>query len=154
MTAAQLLGVFLVHVLGEGELGHKDLAGLGQHALFSCGQTLFLISLVEAAHDVCDLIDVTRLQLLDVRLEATRPVGRVGRWFVLPEDLEDLGHLLGRRNRPKADFVGGVDRHHQGQFTVGELQNEVVAHFAHELALLALLDDGCAVMRIDDLVAD
>src|SRR3712207_7273317 len=66
---SHLLGLFLAAILRERELGHEDLAGLVEHALLAGRETLFLVTLVEAADHVGYLIDVARLELFDVGLD-------------------------------------------------------------------------------------
>jgi hypothetical protein len=71
------LGLFLVGLLGEGELGDEDLAGLGEHALLAGGQATVLVAAPQVADDLGDLDDVAGGELLEVGLVAARPVGRL-----------------------------------------------------------------------------
>src|SRR5438067_7744461 len=59
-----VLGLFLGDPDGEGQLGHEDLAGLGQHALLARRQALVLVPDRQVPDDLRNLVDVARLQLL------------------------------------------------------------------------------------------
>ena len=126
---------------------------LVQHALLAGGQALVLVADREVPHDLGHLVDVARLQLLDVVLVAPGPVGRHPR-LLLAKDGEDLLDLFVVDDLPQADLFGVVAGDHQRQVAVGEPQDEVLAGLAEDLLLLPLLDHGCAVMGVDDLVTD
>src|SRR4051794_18095847 len=77
----QDLGLVLLDPLGQSELGDEDLPRLGQHPLLACGETALALAAPEVADNLSHLHDVARVQLLEVRLVATRPVGRLfGVW--------------------------------------------------------------------------
>src|SRR5436190_4589167 len=104
-------------------------------------------------HDLGDLVDVAALQLLDVVLEPPRPVGGHAR-FLLAKDGEHFFDLFVVDHVAQADLLGVVGRHHEREVAVREAQHQVVALLAERFLLLALLDRGGAVVRVDDLVAD
>jgi hypothetical protein len=54
----QSLGLVLVSLLGQRQLAHQDLPGLGQHALLASGQTAFPVPAPQIAHHLSDLVDV------------------------------------------------------------------------------------------------
>ena len=63
----QTLGFGLVELFRQGNLRGQNVAGLGKHALLTCGQTMLVdITLGEIAHHFGDLIDVASGDLLDV----------------------------------------------------------------------------------------
>src|SRR5689334_8647958 len=143
----------LVDVQRERELRHEDLARTGEHALLTRGQALVLLADREVPDDLGHLVDVAALQLLDVVLEAARPVGRHAR-FLLAQHREDLFDLFVVDDVAETDLVGVVGRHLQGEVAVREPQDQVVLLLAERLHLLALLDGRRAVVGIDDLVTD
>src|SRR5438105_5587999 len=148
-----LLGLLLGDADGEGQLGDEDLTSLGEHALLAGRQAFVLVANRQVPHDLRDLVDVARLELLDVVLEPARPVGGHPR-LLLAKDGEDLLDLLVVDDLPEPYLLGVVARDHEREVAVGELEHEVFAVFAEHIALLPALDDGCAVMRIHDLVSD
>src|SRR5262249_20745037 len=84
------LGAVLVLVERVPELACEDLLGAGVHLLLAGGQSLFPLSDGEVSNHLRELVDVARLDLLAVVLEAAVPVLRhlgdlVG---------EDTDHLL------------------------------------------------------------
>ncbi len=58
----------------EGELTHQDLAGLGEHALLSGGESAFALTTPQVTHDFRDLDDIAGGELLQICLVTTRPV--------------------------------------------------------------------------------
>lgn len=52
------LGLVLVGLLGEGELAHQDLAGLGQHALLTRGQAALTLTAPQVTDHLGDLDDI------------------------------------------------------------------------------------------------
>src|SRR5690606_22002705 len=103
------LGLGFVGLLGEGELGDEDLARLGQHPLLPGGQAAVLVAAPQVAHDLGDLLDVARGELLDVGLVAAGPVRRLLR-VRLAGHLEDLVETLlvpDVADADEADVVGG-----------------------------------------------
>ncbi len=73
----QDFGAFLVDLLGQREFGHQVLAGLGEHALLACGQAAVTFAAPQVADDLCHLHDAAGMELLEVGLVTTRPVGRL-----------------------------------------------------------------------------
>src|SRR5258708_5911782 len=71
------LGLVLVGLLGEGELGDQDLPGLGQHPLLTGGQPAVVLAAPQVTDDLGHLDDVARGELLQVGLVPARPVGRL-----------------------------------------------------------------------------
>ena len=101
------VGLVLVGVLGERELGDEDLPGLGEHALLAGGQATVVVAAPEVADDLGHLDDVAGGELLEVRLVAARPVGRllgVGR----AQHLEDPLQALLVDDVANADVLGVV----------------------------------------------
>ena len=126
----------LVDVEGEGQLGHEDLAGLGEHPLLAGRQALVLVAERQVPHDLGDLVDVAALQLLDVVLEAARPVGRHPR-LLLAKDGEHLLDLFVVDDVAQADGVGVVGRHLEGEVAVGEAEDEVLAFFSPKASIFS-----------------
>ena len=147
-------GGVLVTVLRERELGDEDLPGLGEHPLLSGREALLFVPLMQAANDVGHLVDVTGTQFLDVRLEAARPVRRVGGGLVLLEHLEDFGDLFSGGNDPETDLVGRVHRDHQSELAVGQFEDEVFTLLAEHLFVLETFDDRRTMMWVNHLVTD
>jgi hypothetical protein len=75
-----------------------------EHPLLAGRQALVLVTDREVPHHFGDLVDVAGLQLLDVVLVATRPVGRHPR-FLLAKDGEDLFDLLVVDHLAKTDLL-------------------------------------------------
>src|SRR5699024_11712759 len=71
------LGLLLLGLLGERELGDQDLPGPGEHPLLAGGQTAVGVPAGEIAHDLGHLDDVPGGDLLHVRLVPAGPVGRL-----------------------------------------------------------------------------
>src|SRR5919112_2673499 len=67
----QRLGLVLVGVLGERQLGDEDLPGLGEHPLLTGREPAVALATPQVADYLGHLHDVTRVQLLEVRLVAT-----------------------------------------------------------------------------------
>src|SRR5688572_9241077 len=73
------LGLLGVHGQGHRDLTGEDVARTVEHALLARRQTLLPLAQAQVANDLGNLVDVARLQLLLVGLEAARPVlGVVG----------------------------------------------------------------------------
>src|SRR5438445_1471895 len=148
-----LLGFLFRDVDREGELGHEDLACLGEHALLTRRQALVLLADRQVPHHLGHLVDVARLQLLDVVLESPGPVRRHAS-FLLAQHREDLFDLLVVDDFAQADLLGVVGRDHQREVTVRKAEDEILTVRPEDVALLPALDDGSAVMRVDDFVSD
>src|SRR4029079_5885549 len=71
------LGLVLVGVLGQGQLGDEDLARLGQHPLLAGREATVTLAAPQVANDLGHLHHVAAVQLLEVGLVAARPVGRL-----------------------------------------------------------------------------
>ncbi len=94
-----------------------------------------------------------RGELLEVGLVAARPVGRLlhGRG---PQDLEHLVEAGLPDDVADADDLGVVGRDPDGQVALGDLEDEVDLVLALDGAGLDGLDQCCAVVRVDDGLAD
>src|SRR5207248_2500732 len=66
--------LFLIHRECVHQLGREDLAGADVHLLLAGRETLLELADREVAHDLGQLVDVARLDLLAVVLEAAVPV--------------------------------------------------------------------------------
>src|SRR4051795_6576709 len=71
-----LLGLLLVHTERVHQLRGQDLAGARVHLLLARREALLELTDRQVADDVGELVDVTRLDLLAVVLEAAVPVLR------------------------------------------------------------------------------
>src|SRR5437588_1516807 len=146
------LGLLLRASRGEHELGHEDLAGLGEHPLLTGRQALLAFADREVPDDFRHLIDVARAQFLDVVLEPTAPVrGHLG--LVLAQDVEDLGDFLLGHDVAKPDVLRAVDRDHQGEIAVRQAQDEVLLAFPEEVPFAKVFNDSGAVFRMNYRVA-
>ena len=107
----------------------------------------------EVPHDLGELEDVARLHLVAVVLEAAVPVlrhlGRPAR-----ERLDDLVDRSLVDDRSQSDPLRVLARHVHGHVVVEDLDREVLARLAQNLALFLPHDCACAVVRIHHLVAD
>src|SRR3954471_14384836 len=70
-------GLLVVGVLGQCQFTDQDLPGLRKHPLLACRQATLLITAPQVADDLGHLVHIARRQLLEVRLIAARPVGRL-----------------------------------------------------------------------------
>ena len=116
------------------ELGDQDLAGLGDHALLAGRQALLSIADREVPQHLSHLVRVTGVELLEVVLEPTAPVGGHGT-LVLGEHLEDLLGLVLAHTGPEADLVGRIGRDKHGKVAVDDAQYQVLALLAEEFLL-------------------
>src|SRR5205823_12265623 len=107
----------------------------------------------QVPHHLGHLVDVARLQLLDMVLEAPGPVRRHAR-FLLAQHCEDLLDLFVVDDFAQADLLGVVGRDHQGEVTVRKPEDEILTVRPEDIALLPALDDGSAVMGVDNFVSD
>src|SRR5690606_20701251 len=147
------LGLLLLGLLGERELRDKDLAGLGEHPLLTRGQAAVLVATGEVAHDLGDLDDVPRGDLLDVRLVPARPVGRllgVGG----TEHLEHLLQAFLADDVAHSDQVNVLGRHLDGEVALGHPELEVELLLAPDDLLRDCFDLGRSVVGIDDGLTD
>src|SRR4051794_15208516 len=113
------LGLVLRALLRESHLADQDVAGLGEHALLSCGETALALATPEVTHDLGDLERVTGGELLEVRLVTPRPVGRL-LGVRSAEDVEDLAQAFLADHFANADDLGVLSRHPDGQITLGD----------------------------------
>ena len=124
-----------------------------QHRLLATRQPAVAIAQRKVPHDFGHLVHVAGLQLLEMVLEPARPV----RWHAhvfLREHVEDVFDFVLADRGSDADLFGLLDRHHQGEITVGDPQHQVLDLLAEHLALLFALDDGRPVMGIHHAVSD
>src|SRR6185437_4979299 len=83
------LGLFLVLVQRIHQLGREDLLGAGEHLLLARREPLLALPQRQVAHDLGELVDVARLDLVAVVLEAAVPVlGHLG--DLVPKHVQDL----------------------------------------------------------------
>src|SRR5918993_4353442 len=118
------LGLLLVGLLRERELGDEDLAGLGEHALLAGRQAAVLVAAPQVTHDLGDLDDVPGGQLLEVGLEAARPVGRLlGEGGA--EHLEHLVQAFLRHHVANTHEVTVLGGYLDDEVALGDLELEV-----------------------------
>ena len=127
--------------------------GSCQHSLLAGGQTTVLVTDREVPNHFCDLIDVARLELLDVVLVATRPVGGHPR-LLLAKDSEDFLHLLIVDHLSKSNLSCVVGRHHESEIAVREPEYEVLTLLAEGFSHFSPLNNSGTVMGIDNFVPD
>src|SRR6478735_3445182 len=148
------LGLVLVRVLGQRQLGDEDLARLGQHPLLAGREAAVTLAAPQVADDLRHLHDVAAVQLLEIGLVATRPVGRLldvrG-----TEDVEHTVETLLVDNVTNPDQVEVAGRNSYDQVLLGDdPQNEVLPVLSLDLPHLDVLDDCGPVIWIDDRFAD
>jgi hypothetical protein len=73
---------------------------------------------------------------------------------LFPQDMQNLIHLLGTRNRPDANLLGFVDVNQDLEIRAGQSQDVETLHLAADLSLLYVHHLGDAARRIDGLLAD
>ena len=151
----QTLGLILIKMLRQRDLGSQDAASLGEHALLTGGQPMLVdITLGEVSHDFGDFIHIAGGDLLNVQLVPAGPVH-----FLFDDrstqNLEDLRDLLGADDVSDTHFLGVLHRNIDDQ-PVGRQHRQLQIFSGHTLD--RSLGDGlhlrCAVTRIDDHVAD
>ncbi len=143
----------LVGLLGQSELRHEDLARLGQHALLARRQTAVLVAAPQVANDLADLDDVARRELLEVRLVATRPVGRLlGERRA--QHVEDAIETLLADHVTDADEVDVVGRDLDDEVSLGDVELQVLLRLALDNAFFDLDDRGRAMVRVNDGLAN
>src|SRR5262249_45316459 len=148
-----VLRALLVLVQRVHELGRQDLLGAGVHLLLPGGESLLPFPDGQVPHDLGELEDVARLDLLAVVLEPAVPVlGHLG--DLVGEDPDHLLDLLLVDHAPKPGPAGVLARDHDGHVVVQDVDGQVVPLLAHQVLGLLLQDHARTVVRIDDVVAD
>src|SRR5690606_6522710 len=145
--------LLLVRLLGEGEFGDEDLAGLGKHPLLTGRQAAVLIAAPQVAHDLADLDDVAGGQLLEVRLVAAGPVRRLfgeGR----AQHFEDALEALLADHVADTDEVDVLGRNLDDQVALGDVELQVLLRLALDHAFLDLDDRRGPAVRINDRLAN
>src|SRR5579875_2842537 len=146
------LDLLLVLVERIHQLGGEDLLRPRVHLLLARRESLLVVAQRQVAHDLCELVDVSRLDLLAVVLEATVPV----LWHVRDIALEDLKHLLDGflvDHAPQARQPGVLGRDLHRHVVVQDLDRQVLALFAQHLDHFLALDLARSVVRVDHVVA-
>src|SRR3954470_4240165 len=147
------LCLLLVGLLRERQLGDEDLTGLGEHALLAGRQATVLVPTPQVTNDLGDLDDVARRELLEVRLVATRPVGRLLR-VRGAQDLEHpvqalLAHDVADTHEV-AVLGGDLDR----QVTLSDLELQVELVLSLDRSCVDLFDECSPVVGVHDRLAD
>src|SRR4051794_12427962 len=107
------LGAVLVLLEDVHELRREDLLGTRVHLLLAGGKALLPLPDGEVANHLCELIDVARLDLLAVVLEAAVPVlGHLG--DVVRQHSDHLLDLLLVDHAPQSGAAGVLARDHHG----------------------------------------
>src|SRR5450631_2919037 len=147
------LGLVFVRAFGQRELAHQDLPGLGEHPLLAGRQPALTIATPKITHNLRDLVHVTRGQLFEVGLVATRPVGRL---FGVrrAEHLEHLVEALLTHHVSNAYKLGIVGGYPNREIALGDLQDKVNALLAIDDTTLDGFDQCSPVMGVDDRLAD
>jgi len=103
------VGFFGRAVLGEGELGDKDLPGTREHAFFACGYAFVLFSSPDVSDHFGDFVDVAADHLGLVVFEPARPVSGFFDLAGLKEgvDLVDASLV---NDVPHSEICGPIDR--------------------------------------------
>ncbi len=148
-----LLDLLLVHLERIHQLGGQDLLRPREHLLLAGGQALFSLPDGQVANHLSELVDIARLDLVPVVLEAPVPVlGHLGALV-----LKHGEHLLDRLlvdHATQSSQRGVLGRNHHGHVVVEDLDREVLAALAEHLFLLLAQDPSGPMMRIDDAVAN
>ena len=131
----------------------EDLPGLRQHALLAGRQAAVLVAPPQVTHDLGDLVDVARGELLAVGLVAPRPVRRL-LGVRRAQHLEHPVETLLADDVTNADDLGVVSGYQNGQIALRDLQNQVGLLLALDRALLDCFDLGRPVMGVNHGLAD
>src|SRR5512144_334681 len=143
----------LVLVEGVHELRGEDLLGAGVHLLLAGGESLLPFADVEVANHLGELVDVARLDLLAIVLEAAVPVLRhLG--DLVGEDPDHPLDLLLVDHAPQSRKAGVLAGDHHGHIVVEDVDGQVVPLLSHQVPRLLLQDHARTMVRIDDVVAD
>jgi hypothetical protein len=148
------LGLVLVGVLGECQLGDQDLPRLREHPLLPGRETTVPLAAPQVTHDLGHLHHVTRVQLLEVRLVAAGPVrGLLG--VLGPQHVEDPVQSCLVHHVAHADQVEVARGDSNHQILLGDdPEHEVLPVLALDLAHLDVLDDRRAVIWVYNCFAD
>ena len=123
------LGLVLIRVFGERQFADQDLTGLREHSLLAGRQASVLIATPEISDDLGDLDHVTGCQFLQVRLVATRPVGRLFR-VGLPQHLEHSVETLLIHDIANTHEVNVRGWHPDCQVSLGDPEYQVLPGFS------------------------
>ena len=152
--AVEPLGrLVLVHRLGVHELAGEDLLRLHEHLLLARREALLVVAQREVPHDLGQLEDVAGLHLVPVVLEPAVPVLRHLRPAAGQRLDDGVDHIL-VDHLAEADLLRVLARHVHGHVVVQDLDRQVLALLAQDLALFLLHDRACPVVRIHHLVAN
>ena len=149
----QLLRLGLRDVLDDGHFGNQQVLGAVVHLLLAEREALLLLHFAEVLEDVGDVFETAGLHLLEVLAVAALPVG-MGFLRGLFEKAQKAFDLRLFVQRAKADAIRVLDRHHQSRIIREKPEVVVRVIRTHDRRLADLLDDGHAVVRINELFPD
>ena len=136
------------------ELRDEDLASLRQHPLLAGRQAAVALAAPQVADDLGHLHDVAGVQLLEVGLVATRPVGRLLD-VRSTKDVEDPleTRLVDDVTNPDQIEVAGRDANDQVLLS-DDPQDEVFAVLPLDGPRLDLLDDSSPMIWVNNRFAN
>src|SRR4051812_1415432 len=148
------LRLVFVGVLSEGKLRHEDLAGLGEHPLLAGREAALALAAPEVAHDLGHLHHIAGVQLLEVGLVATRPVGRL-LGVLCAKHLEDALEPGLIDDVANADEIEVARRNAHHEIVLGDdAEDEIQLVLTFDLTGLNILDDSGSVIGIHHRLAD
>ena len=146
-------GTLLLDPFGQSQLGNENLARLGQHPLFARRQPALTLTAPQVANDLCHLHHVARVELLQVRLVTTRPVGRL-LGVRGTQHLEHLVEAFLAHHVANTDVLSVFCGYSNGQIALRNLEDEIFFLLAFDGPGFNRLDQCCTVVWVNDGVSD